>query len=225
MPEINDKQKRGIQDVYAGASAFNANNAQIGKSIQALNTMFLGVVTAVKTSGAGGSLTVSAQPLIATLDANGDAQPAVSYVELPYQRIQAGVAGLICDPVVGDIGVFVCAKRDISGIRHGASAAQVPASWRQFDLADAVMVATIHTGAPTTYIHLMQDGTIAIKAPQALNVTAPKTTVTGDVEITGDVKVTGNLTITGSTSTGGINLNSHVHGGVESGGSTTAGPQ
>lgn len=224
MPEINDKQKRGVQDMYAGASAFNANNAQIGKSIQALNTMFLGVVTAVKAGGAGGSMTVSAQPLIATLDANGDAQPAVSYVELPYQRVQAGVAALICDPVVGDIGVFVCAKRDISGIKNGARAAQVPASWRQFDLADAVMVATIHTGAPTTYIHMMQDGTIAIRAPSALNVTTPRATILGDVDITGNVKVTGNLTITGSTSSGGINLNTHVHGGVQSGGSNTAGP-
>lgn len=225
MPEINDKQKRGTQDIYAAASPFNAANAQIAKSIQGLNTMFLGVITAVRAGGTGGSMTVSAQPLIATVDANGDAQPAVSYVELPYQRIQAGAAALICDPVVGDIGVFVCAKRDISGIRNGARAAQVPASWRQFDLADAVMVATIHTGAPTTYIHLQQDGTIAIKAPASVTVTAPRTVVAGDVEITGNVKVTGNLTVTGTSNTGGINLNSHVHGGVEPGGGTTAGPQ
>lgn len=218
MAEINDKNKRGLADIYAASSDFNANNTQIQQAIQNINTMFLGVITAVSSSGVAGSKTVSAKPLTASIDANGNKQPSVSYVELPHYRVQAGVAGLICDPVVGDIGVFVCAKRDISNIKNGIADSQVPASFRSFNLADAVMIATIHTGTPTTYIKMNQDGTIVINAPSSMTITAPTLTVNGNV------KVNGTITATGDIKGGSVVLQSHVHGNVQSGGSNTSGP-
>lgn len=218
MAEINDKNKRSLNDIYSATSSFNANNTQIQQALQNINTMFLGVITAVNAGGTGGSKTVSAKPLIASIDANGNKQSTVSYVELPYYRVQAGVAGLIVDPVVGDIGVFICSKRDISNIKNGVADSQVPASFRSFDLADAVMVATIHTGTPTTYIKINQDGTIEVKAPSSMTITAPTVTINGNV------KVNGTVTATGDIKGGSVVLQTHVHGNVKAGSDNTSAP-
>ncbi|MBP2655896.1 MAG: phage baseplate assembly protein [Firmicutes bacterium] len=50
-------------------------------------------------------------------------------------------------------------------------------------------------------------------------------TAASGVAISGDVTVTGSITASGDVSAGGISLESHTHGGVESGGSSTSGPQ
>jgi phage gp45-like len=55
---------------------------------------------------------------------------------------------------------------------------------------------------------------VTIVSAGDVEITAPKVTVTGDLD------VSGTLTLTGP----GINLNTHVHGGVETGGSNTTGP-
>lgn len=46
----------------------------------------------------------------------------------------------------------------------------------------------------------------------------------GEISITGNVTINGNLNVTGDVQTGGINLNTHIHGGVSSGLSNTGGP-
>lgn len=54
--------------------------------------------------------------------------------------------------------------------------------------------------------------------------TAPTIALTGAVTITGDLHVTHNLTIDGTTLGNGINLNTHHHTGVTTGGGNTGGP-
>lgn len=178
--KISDTNKRGIGDIYQASTPFNANHQQIQKNLQAINTCFLAKITAVSSSGVNGSKTVSATPLTCQIDANGNSLASPNLVELPHYRVQAGIGALILDPVVGDIGVFVCTKRDISNIKNGTSDPQVPASFRSFDLADSIMIATIHTGTPTTYIHIQQDGTIEIKAPTSITVNTPEATINAD---------------------------------------------
>lgn len=266
--EINENNKCGMQDIYAGTTAYNANQEQIKKTFSQLETVFLAKIVSCSSNGVNGSKTVSAIPLIAKVDANGNAQPSPTYVELPHYRIQAGVAGVICDPVVGDIGVFVVCKRDISKINSSTQTTQVPNSFRAFSLADSVMIATIHTKAPTTYIHIQQDGTIEIEAPTSLTINTPKAIVNGDEttvnstttiinassqtsvispettisghltvlggitvsggggsQITGDFTLNGSMTATNDVVANGISLNSHVHGGVQAGGSDTSTPK
>jgi phage baseplate assembly protein V len=55
---------------------------------------------------------------------------------------------------------------------------------------------------------------VTIVSAGDVEITAPKVTVTGDMD------VSGTLTLTGP----GVNLNTHIHGGVETGGSNTTGP-
>ena len=95
------------------------------------------------------------------------------------------------------------------------------------------MIATIHTGVASTYIHISPDGqTIEIKAPTSLTVntatatiTASKTTVNGDVEINGNLDVKGGMNSTGDLNCGGISFLNHVHSGVEVGSGDTDKPK
>jgi len=49
--------------------------------------------------------------------------------------------------------------------------------------------------------------------------------ITGNIEVIGNISVDGNIAASGDIKAGGISLTSHTHGGVESGGSNTGGPQ
>ena len=246
--QITNDNKRGIGDVYQATSKFNANNQQIAGSIQKLNTVFLAKILSVSTAGVGGTKTVTAQPLICQIDANGNALPSPKLVEIPHYRVQAGAGAFVVNPHVGDIGVFVCAKRDISKIKHGVTDPQTPASFRSFDLADSIMIATIHTGTASTYVYIDPDsGTIEIKAPTSLTVNtatatinasgstsinSPETTISGHVTIKGGLSVSGgegaqvdgSISASGDITSGNISLQSHRHSGVTSGGSNTGTP-
>ena len=247
--QITKDNKRGIGDVYQATSPFNAHNQQIAGNIQKINTVFLAKILSVSTAGVGGTKTVTAQPLICQIDANGNALPSPKLVEIPHYRVQAGAGAFVVNPHVGDIGVFVCAKRDISKIKHGVTDPQTPASFRSFDLADAIMIATIHTGTASTYVYIDPDsGTIEIKAPSSLTVNtatatinasgstsinSPETTISGHVTIKGGLSVSGgegaqvdgSLTTTGDVVANGISLDNHVHGSVMSGSSDTSAPK
>ena len=174
--------------------------------------------------------------------------PSPKLVEIPHYRVQAGAGAFVVNPHVGDIGVFVCAKRDISNIKNGVTDPQTPASFRSFDLADSIMIATIHTGTASTYVYIDPDnGTIEIKAPESLTVNtataiinasgstsinSPETTISGHVTIKGGLSVSGGegaqvngaISASGDITSGTISLQSHRHSGVTSGGSNTGTP-
>lgn len=240
MSGINEKTKRGLGDIYAASTPYNATQQQINKALNNLNTVWIGKVVSCSSDGVNGSKTVTAIPMTATVDAQGNKQAGVNYVALPHYRVNAGVAGVIIDPVPGDIGVFVTSKRDISNIANGTDANNVPGSFRQFSMADSVMIATIHTSTPTIYIRMTQGGEMEIEAPTKITVhaptievnadtsytlTAPTINITGSINITGDSTSSGSMTLAGDVNASGISLNSHVHSGVTAGGSNTGGPQ
>ncbi|MBP2655416.1 MAG: phage baseplate assembly protein [Firmicutes bacterium] len=62
--------------------------------------------------------------------------------------------------------------------------------------------------------------TMTIDCVGTINITAAS-----GVAIAGNVTVTGSITASGDVTAGGISLKSHVHSGVEAGGSITGGPQ
>ena len=232
--DINEKNKRPLHGVYAGNSDYNAVNQQIEARIQRLETMFLGRVDSCQSSGVAGSKTVGATPMSQMIDGNGNAYASPSYPSLPHYRIQQGTAAIIMDPRPGDIGVFVCSKRDISNISQGKQPGP-PGSTRSFSPSDAVMVGSIHTKAPTYYIDFSGQDKIVIHAPAGITIeTDAKVTITASagVEITApNTKINGNLEVTGTIKSGGqitgagINFNTHTHPGIEPGNSNTGGPQ
>ena len=244
--DINEKNKRPLHGVYAGNSDYNAINQQIEARLQRIETMFLGRVDSCQSSGVEGSKTVSATPLTQMVDGNGNAYASPSYPSLPHYRIQQGTAAIIMNPRPGDIGVFVCSKRDISNVSQGKQPGP-PGSTRSFSPSDAVMVGSIHTQEPTYYIDftdqdkilihapagvtIESDTSITVKAPQ-VTIDAAETTIKGHVTVEGGLNVAGgsgaavdgSLTTTGDVTADGISLTSHTHSGVTPGGGNTGGP-
>lgn len=74
-------------------------------------------------------------------------------------------------------------------------------------------VYSIQIGAVT--VSLSADGSIQIKAPAGITITAPETAITGNVAVAGEAAVTGDVVA------GGISLDTHTHPG-DSGGVTGA---
>ena len=247
---INENNKRGMISAYAGTSEFNGKEAQINKHIQDLNTTFVGKVTKCTSNGVNGSKTVTAINLIQQINAEGNALKNIEVSDLPHYRLQAGIGAVILDPVPNDIGIFSCAKRDISNINKDTSSPQVPASFRQFNGSDAVMVGTIHTQTPKVYIHIQQDETITVIAPkgyncetnqkhsvkantavidaqsvtitaQSVTINAPNITLNGNVTINGSLTTTGVISSATDVSSKG---KSFTHGGVQSGSNSTGVP-
>lgn len=69
-------------------------------------------------------------------------------------------------------------------------------------------------------------GLIITLTPDGLQIAAPgDVAIQGNVTIDGDVDVTGTVTASTDVLGGGISLATHTHGGVQSGGSSTGGPQ
>ena len=244
--DIDEKNKRPLHGVYAGNSDYNAVNQQIEARIQRLETMFLGRVDSCQSSGVAGSKTVGATPMSQMIDGNGNAYASPSYPSLPHYRIQQGTAAIIMNPRPGDIGVFVCSKRDISNVSQGKQPGP-PGSTRSFSPSDAVMVGSIHTQVPTYYIDfsdqdkilihapagvtIESDTAVTVKAPQ-VTIDAAETTIKGHVTVEGGLNVAGgsgaavdgSLTTTGDVTADGISLTSHTHSGVTPGGGNTGGP-
>lgn len=86
--------------------------------------------------------------------------------------------------------------------------------------------------ASKRYIRFADGGVLEYdKSSSTLTIEAANIVIKGNVKLTGGVNATGNIALTGGiTSTAdvvaaGISLDSHVHGGVQSGGSNTGGPQ
>ncbi|MCA8880389.1 MAG: phage baseplate assembly protein V [Rhodobacteraceae bacterium] len=90
------------------------------------------------------------------------------------------------------------------------------------DMARAVIVCAILAGnAPSADIATpvidLRGGEMVIRGA--------KLKIEADLEIDGTIDITGNVTSAADVVASGISLKTHVHGGVVSGGSTTAGPQ
>jgi len=72
----------------------------------------------------------------------------------------------------------------------------------------------------TTVQYDRSSSTLTVDCVGTVNITAAS-----GVAIIGDVTVSGSVVAGGDVTAGSISLQSHVHGGVESGGSSTGGPQ
>ena len=163
-------------------------------------------------------LFVDVLPLVSNVDGFGKTVEPTTIYHLPVFRYHAGVAAFIVDPVVGDIGLAVFAQADSSNVQEGTSTPQQPGSFRRFSQSDGFYFGGFHKSAPSVFIEVKQDSTIQIVAPTSVTVTSPQVDFSGNVSMSGNVSVTGDCTI------GGISFLSHVHGGVQSGGSDTSTP-
>lgn len=190
-----DNTVKGLQKPNTASSAYNAMDFIIKRAIsEKVNTAIICKV--VNRSGQY----VDVLPLVTPVNGFGETVEPTTLFHLPYMRYQAGTAGIILDPVAGDIGLAVFAQKDCSKVVQGTTEPQQPGSFRGNSMANGFYVGGFLNQNPTTIIELKQDGSIFINA-------------------------TGNVTVKGDVIADGISLKNHTHGGVESGGSDTGKPK
>jgi hypothetical protein len=161
------------------------------------------------TAGANGAPSVvDVQPLEKMLDGANNATDHGIVPGIPCVRLQAGAFAVVADPSVGDIGLMVCCDRDISNIKTKPGGPATPGSNRIHDLADGIYIGTLFGPNPTATVKY-DAGTSTL-------------TLT-DVVVQGDFKSTGAV-IAGLNGADQVNLQTHRHGGVATGGGSTAAP-
>lgn len=131
-------------------------------------------------TGPAGRVTVT--PLVLLIDSYHQTLPQSQIFEVPYSRIQGGVAAVIIDPQPGDLGWVVFCKQDISLVKTGITEPVQPGSYRTFDTADAIYLGGILNQAPSIWLELTQEGVATLHAPTKIVLDTPLVEVTGRVE-------------------------------------------
>ena len=224
-------------DDFAGSNPINALEFFV-KSIlsKTVYTAFPVTVTAVERKGTeAGAGYVTAKPLLKPMNVQAQGIEVTTIPKLPYFRLQHGTAAIVCDPKVGDVGLAVVAKHDISNV-NGDNTSKVPATFREFDPSDSFYIGGFWGKAPEVFIHLEDEGTIKIKAPTKIespecevNANTSFTVNSAQINLNGPISGGGSggadATFTGDVNAKGISLTSHTHTGVQSGNSSTGAPQ
>ena len=216
---------QGSKDPYTTKSAGNSIGFLVEQKEKEIQTALPVTVQAVYPGDTTGYVDVL--PLVGTYDGKKEFVSPVTLYHLPYSRIQGGAAALIIDPKPGDKGLAVFCSADVSGVDAGTTEPQQPGSYRAHSMSDGYYIGGFLNQKPVVFVECVDDGTVNISSnggtvniqSGTVNITAP-----GGVNITGNISVTGTMTVTGNVTGSGISLNSHVHGGVETGGGNTGGP-
>ena len=193
---------KGVADEDVDSSDLNRLEFLIKVLQRDMSTAIPVIITATQAGDTNAAGYVDARPLVAQVDAWGNALPMATLHHLPYFRLQAGRAGIVLDPVPGDIGLAVFAQSDCSTLRQGQTETAQPGSWRKFDQADGFYVGGFLNKSVDTFVRLAQDGSITIKAPGNVTIDAPSVSMTGDLYVTGDM------------TSGGKSYLGHTHMGV-----------
>lgn len=186
---------KGVADEDVDSSDLNRLEFLIKVLQRDMSTAIPVIITAVQAGDTNAAGYVDARPLVAQLDAWGNALPMATLHHLPYFRLQAGRAGIVLDPVPGDIGLAVFAQSDCSTLKQGQTETAQPGSWRKFDQADGFYIGGFINTQIDTYVRLAQDGSVTITAPGNVTIDAPTVTYSGDI-------ICGGFSYLGHTHTG-----------------------
>ncbi|CSP97040.1 TPA: oxidoreductase [Shigella dysenteriae] len=181
---------------------------------------------------------IEARPMVMGVAADGSPVEHEVIYNIPVWRLQGGGNAVIMPPHVGDIGFLAICDRDISAVKATRQAA-MPGSKRTHNYADAIWLGGVLNGDPVQFV-VFDDNQIrivspwkveisapegVINAPKSFTVNSPQIALNGDTAVSKGLNVTGQSRLSGGSNIGGIDFGNHVHGGVESGGSTTQGPR
>lgn len=234
----NNELRQNIDD-FTGSSTINALTFMIKTIIgQVVHTAIPVVVTSVDRKGEGsGAGYLSCKPLVMQRSAAGQSLPNVEIPRIPYFRLQHGSAAFICDPKVGDVGIAIFAQSDTSQV-NGDGKEKAAGSFRTFDMSDGFYLGGFWGQTPQTFVHIEDSGEITITATKSITVNCKTAEINASTSYTVNaptINLNGRINGGGSGSQGAafrgdvtadnISLKTHVHGGVEHGGSTTSGPQ
>jgi hypothetical protein len=194
--------------------------------------------------------TVSVQPSIETIITKPDGSlvparlPLLTDVPVCYLGGGSFVATFPIQP--GDEALVIFADRCVDSWFQSGSV-QPPADPRAHSISDGFALigprslarklqnvsatnAQLRSLDGTTHIELTPAGQANVVAPSGINLTGP-VTINGNLQLNGTAggsggifSVAGRVAATGEGTFGGIDVSTHVHGGVFSGGSNTTGP-
>ncbi len=177
----------------------------VQQAISALGTNVLVKVSAVH----AGDGIVDVTPMVHQQTSDGTAVPHGTIYGVPYLRIQGGACAVIVDPVAGDIGYIIIVA---------TQAPALPGSFRQHSMADCVYVGGFLNASPAHYVQITTDGVRIV--------TTGKVTIqASEMDVNCNLNVTGTIKATGDVQAGSVSLESHVHGGVQSGSGKTSTPE
>lgn len=218
----------------ANAQQFLMHQFLMGKAF-----ITLALVSAVNDSGE----VVSVKPMVDGFTGGGDRIPSGVISGVPVWRLQRGASAVIMPPVVGDIGLIAICDRDITAVKATKDAA-LPGSNRTHSYSDAIYLGGVLNAEPSQYVKFANDGidivsplvvqvngnTVVVNADEKISLNAPIIEANGQLtqgsgSYAGNATFGGSITATGEVTGNGIHLSTHRHGGVESGSSTTQGPQ
>ena len=188
---------KGQRNIYTNNSDVNQLEFIIQRMMSGIHTCIPCKVMDVHASSESTGY-VDILPLVTHMDGMGKAIQPVTHYHVPYSRIQGGIAALIIDPVVGDIGLVCFASKDSSNVKAGTTQPQHPATLRMFSPSDGFYIGGFLNQAPQVYVELTQE--------KKCNIIA-----TGGVHIKGDVTVEGTITSTGDIQGNGHSLTNHYH--------------
>lgn len=174
-------------------------------------------VTKLVTNSKGIVTNVAVRPMVHGFTGAGDKIEQSDIFNVPVWRLQRGSSAVIMNPVVGDIGMIASCDRDISTIK-ATGAAALPATNRIHSLSDSIYLGGLLNADPEQYVKFT-DNSIEVVSPTALRITAPTTSIEGNLTVSGTVTAQGDVTGVG------VSLSTHLHGGVQSGNSNTSGPR
>ena len=194
-----DTAVKGQQNIYTNNNPVNQLDFVITQMMNKIHTCLPCKVVAVHVES-GSTGRVDVLPLVTHVDGFGEVVQPVTHYNVPYSRIQGGIAALIIDPVVGDIGLVCFASKDSSNVKAGTTEPQQPASFRRFSPSDGFYFGGFLNQAPQVYVELTQG--------KVCNIIA-----TGGVNITGNVTVEGTITASGDIQGNGHSLTNHYHTG------------
>lgn len=150
-------------------------------------------------------------PMVIGSNADGTIVTQQKIYGVPYFRLQMGNSAVIMDPKEGDIGLMIICDDDITNVKANKKASVASHGLRN-GRSNGIYLGGIQllNDNPTEYIKFTGSGI----------------EVAGDIkQVSGNITTTGKVTATGEVTGNGVALSTHVHGGVESGGSKTSEPE
>lgn len=157
--------------------------------------------------------TIDVQPLLGSIKADGSMNETSPIYNVRYFQWQFGLNKIKAVPAIGDVGLLVCCKRDISNVENGNVG-----SFRNFSMADGIYIGGIEgLNQPATQsiefsennLKITGTGTITVEAP-TVNVNASTSAVvtSPSIELGGTggkaVALDGDPVIAGQTVVGNI---------------------
>ena len=209
----------GQQRPTSATSDFNVIDTIVRRIAGQMQTATLVLVKAVGTG------TVDVQPMVAQIDGKGNATPHGVIHGLPVWRLQGGNGAVILTPAVGDIGLAIFAREDISSVKVNKAPAN-PGSRRTYAYSDGIYLGGVLNAPPSTYVKIDTGGTVEIVAPTSVTITSPNVTIAASGGVTINSPMTtfsGDIQTAAGSTFNGKSFDSHTHGGVQTG-SGTSGP-